>query len=119
MNEKNKGRSKPGFGFLMGLLSLVLILGMVGELHPARAMELQGGLYSPVAVNDTFGFQKGQPYTSIAPGVLANDYDLDVGEVISAIPVTNGSTLPAGSGTYTLYANGSFVGLSNILDILS
>ena len=78
MNGRNKGKPKLGFGFLMGLLSLILILGLVGELSPARAMQVMEGV-APFAVNDTFGFQKGQPYTSIAPGVLANDYDLDVG----------------------------------------
>lgn len=107
MKGQNKGRPKPGFGFLIGLLTLILISGMVGELHPAGAMQLMTGS-APTAADDTFGFRKGQPYTASAPGVLANDTDPE-GDVISAIPIENGSTSPAGSGTYTLYANGSFI----------
>lgn len=101
MNRQSNG--KPKFGFVVGLLSLFLILGLVGESHPAGAMQLMSG-DAPVAMDDTFGFQKGVEYYAPPPGVLVNDYDPE-DEVISVIPISGTTT---GGGIYSLNANGSF-----------
>src|SRR5207245_2588832 len=56
----------------------------------------------PVAANDAYATAEDQPLTVSAPGVLANDTDIDGGP-LSAVVVTS----PA-HGALTLNANGSF-----------
>lgn len=103
MNGRNKGKPKLGFGFLMGLLSLILILGLVGELSPARGMELASGLI-PDAIDDKYFFPATGNLTVAAPGVLTNDTDPE-NDTLSAVAATNADT--AQGGKYTLYADGS------------
>ena len=57
---------------------------------------------APVAVADAFAGQEDQPVTVAAPGVLANDSDVD-GDALSAVLVSS-----VGHGTLTLAADGSF-----------
>jgi ELWxxDGT repeat protein/VCBS repeat-containing protein len=57
---------------------------------------------APVAANDSYGAVEDTPLVVAAPGVLANDSDVD-GDSLSAVLVTG----PA-HGTLTLNANGSF-----------
>jgi hypothetical protein len=57
----------------------------------------------PVAVNDSYNAPAGGALSVAAPGVLANDLDVD-GDVLTAVLVS-GPT----NGTLTLNANGSFV----------
>ncbi len=58
---------------------------------------------APVAVADSFSTNENVPLTVTAPGVLANDTDVD-GDALSAALVT-----PTAHGTLALAANGSFV----------
>jgi len=57
---------------------------------------------APMAVNDAYTTNEDTPLTIAAPGVLANDTDVD-NDPLSAILVT-----PVSNGTLTLNANGSF-----------
>lgn len=57
---------------------------------------------APVAANNTYSTTMNTPLTVAAPGVLANDTDVD-GQALTAVLVT-----PATSGTVALNANGSF-----------
>src|SRR5207249_2166343 len=56
----------------------------------------------PVAVNDSYSTNQNTTLTVAAPGVLANDSDVD-GDTLTAILVTGPS-----HGTATLNSNGSF-----------
>jgi VCBS repeat-containing protein len=58
--------------------------------------------HAPVAANDSYGVSKNNALTVAAPGVLANDTDVD-GDPLTAILVSG----PA-HGTLALSANGSF-----------
>ena len=57
----------------------------------------------PVAVADSYATNEDTPLTVLAPGVLANDTDID-GSALTAVKMSN-----PGHGTVTLNANGSFV----------
>lgn len=105
MNGRNKGKPKFGFGFMIILLSFVLIFGLVGELNPAKAMEVASGLI-PDAIDDKYFFPAAGNLTVAAPGVLINDTDPEH-DPINAVPVANADTMQGGK--YTLYADGSFV----------
>jgi hypothetical protein len=59
--------------------------------------------FAPVAVPDAYTTAFNTPLNVAAPGVLANDADSDVGDMLSALLLSG----PA-SGTLTLNANGSF-----------
>ena len=56
----------------------------------------------PVASNDSYTTNQGQPLNQLAPGVLANDTDPD-GDALTAVKVSG----PA-NGTLTLNSDGSF-----------
>ncbi|MCP4263376.1 MAG: tandem-95 repeat protein, partial [Planctomycetes bacterium] len=57
---------------------------------------------APVAVDDAYSTNEDTPLTVAAPGVLANDSDVD-GDPLTAVLVTG-----PGSGTLTLNSDGSF-----------
>src|SRR5207247_804957 len=57
---------------------------------------------APAAVNDSFATDEDTALTIAAPGVLANDTDID-GNTLTAVLVTSPS-----HGTLALNANGSF-----------
>lgn len=103
MNKQNKGKQGPGFGFVIGLLSLILIFGLVGELHPAEAKELLAGL-PPKAVNDKYPYVVGTPLNVTAPGVLANDTDPE-NDPRTAIAASGATVL---GGTFSLSTTGAF-----------
>jgi hypothetical protein len=58
---------------------------------------------SPVAVADTYTTTQGITLTVSPPGVLSNDFDVDTGDVLTAVKVSD----PI-SGTLTLNGDGSF-----------
>jgi hypothetical protein len=58
---------------------------------------------SPVAVADTYATTQGITLTVSAPGVLSNDFDVDTGDSLTAVKVSD----PI-SGTLTLNGDGSF-----------
>ena len=58
---------------------------------------------SPVAVADTYTTTQGTTLTELAPGVLSNDFDVDTGDSLAAVKVSD----PI-SGTLTLNGDGSF-----------
>src|SRR5207247_1238949 len=60
------------------------------------------GNTAPVATNDSFATNEDTALTVTAPGVLANDTDVD-GNSLTAVMVTG-----PGHGALTLNANGSF-----------
>jgi VCBS repeat-containing protein len=62
-----------------------------------------GGNHAPVANNDAYSTTQGTAITVAAPGVLANDTDVDPGDTRTAVL----AGAPA-HGTLTLNANGSF-----------
>lgn len=104
INQKN-GKPKPGFGFVIGILTLIMLLGLASELHPARAMELASGLI-PDAIDDKYFFPSTGNLTVAAPGVLSNDTDPE-NDTLTAVPKNNADT--ALGGKFTLYADGSFI----------
>jgi VCBS repeat-containing protein len=57
---------------------------------------------APVAVPDSYSTNEDTPLTVVAPGLLANDSDLE-GSTLTAVKITN-----PGHGTATVSANGSF-----------
>ena len=57
----------------------------------------------PVAVNDTYTVDQGQVLTIPAPGVLANDTDVDGGALTASV------LAPTGHGTLNFSANGAFI----------
>jgi hypothetical protein len=57
---------------------------------------------APVAVDDSYITEMGKDLTILAPGILANDYDVE-GDVLTVILLTNVS-----KGTLTLNPDGSF-----------
>jgi VCBS repeat-containing protein len=57
---------------------------------------------APVADDDTYSVDEGSTLTVAAPGVLDNDTDLDVGDILTATLVSDVS-----NGTLTLNADGS------------
>jgi hypothetical protein len=57
----------------------------------------------PVANDDAYTTDEDTPITVAAPGVLLNDTDPDVGDLLTAIPVDNPT-----NGTLVLNSNGSF-----------
>ncbi|MFH7018275.1 Ig-like domain-containing protein, partial [Flavobacterium sp. FlaQc-47] len=69
--------------------------------------------HAPVATADSYTVAEGGTLNTAAPGVLANDTDID-GDAITAILVTG----PA-NGTLTLNANGSFIYTHNGSETLS
>jgi subtilisin family serine protease len=81
-----------------------------GRLNLCRALQAspQTGL-PPVAVDDSYGFDKGTPLVVAAPGVLLNDYDPDgdhsqLQAILLDEPVKGTVTLnPDGSFVYTNY----------------
>ncbi len=64
-----------------------------------------GANQPPVANADPYASVPGVTLNIAAPGVLANDTDLDVSQTIKAV-AASGAT--SGGGTYALNANGSF-----------
>src|SRR5947208_17171223 len=58
---------------------------------------------APVAANDSYSTNEDTPLTVAAPGLLANDSDVDAGTTLTAALVA----APA-HGTVTVNANGSF-----------
>lgn len=60
---------------------------------------------APVAVVDSYDSVQGVTLNIAAPGVLSNDTESGVGQIIKAV-AASGTT--SGGGTYTLNANGSF-----------
>ena len=55
-------------------------------------------------MNDSFSTDEDTPLNVVAPGVLANDTDVDTGTTLTAVLVTG----PANAESFTLNANGSF-----------
>lgn len=106
INQKN-GKPKPGFGFVIGILTLIMLLGLVGELHPARAMqELQTTNAVPWAWNDEYTYTPG---TTLAADSSRNvlDNDTDDGFPLSLTAVKDsGTTLNL--GTYEVLSDGTF-----------
>jgi len=67
---------------------------------------------APVANNDSYATNQGTPLSVPAPGVLANDTDVD-GNPLTAVLVsttTNGTLTLSASGSFTYTPNAGFVG---------
>ena len=67
---------------------------------------------APVAVDDVYATQQGQPLSVPAPGVLTNDSDAD-GDPLTAVQQTgtsNGAVTLTDDGSFTYTPNGGFIG---------
>jgi large repetitive protein len=66
----------------------------------------------PVAIDDVYGTQQGQPLSIAAPGVLTNDTDAD-GDALTAVlqtPPANGALTLNGDGSFSYTPDGGFIG---------
>ena len=104
----------------LGLISWTPTLAQVGPQAVNLRATDQGGLFgpqafiitvaapaAPTAANDPFATAAGVTLIVAAPGVLGNDTNPSP-LPLTATPIAAGPTTPAGSGTVTLNANGSF-----------
>src|SRR5204862_5372607 len=87
-NKTNKGRAGSG------VETVTLTINPVND--------------RPLAVNDSYTVNEDRVLTVPAPGVLANDVDID-GDALVASSSATSTILNPGHGTVTMQADGSFV----------
>ncbi len=108
MTQKNRSKQTRRSGIVIVLLAFCLMIGMVGEVGPVAASQLQQT--TPTAINDFYAYKPGTALTIAAPGVLTNDKKPEGVTTLYALP---SGTLPPG---ISLNSNGSFTIGSTVTD---
>lgn len=109
MTRKNRSKQTRRSGIVIVLLAFCLMIGMVGEVRPVAASQVQQAS-KPTAINDFYAYTPGTTLTVAAPGVLANDKKPEGVPTLYALP---SGTLPTG---ISLSPNGSFTIASSVTD---